>query len=117
MPSTAQVAATLDRLFALLYPGCHDSSNASHAHCRSRVEELFAQIAEDLEGQIRQVLACSRAGAAENSGETDVATIKDELWNLTAAEKNGAVAFDGANGMVVVCLVLYELERLAGIVQ
>ena len=73
MPSTAQVAATLDRLFALLYPGCHDAGNASHARCRSRVEELFAQIAEDLEGQIRQVLACSRAGAAENSGETDVA--------------------------------------------
>ena len=46
MPSTAQVAATLDRLFALLYPGCHDSGNASHARCRSRVEELFAQIAE-----------------------------------------------------------------------
>ncbi len=73
MPSTAQVAATLDRLFALLYPGCHDSGNASHAHCRSRVEELFAQIAEDLEGQIRQVLACSRAGAEEKPGETDVA--------------------------------------------
>ena len=33
-------------------------------------------------------------------GEKDVATIKDELWNLTAAEKNGAVAFYGANGMM-----------------
>ena len=86
MPSTAQVAATLDRLFALLYPGCHDSGNASHARCRSRVEELFAQIAEDLEGQIRQVLACSRAGTAENSGETDIAQEARALTEKFLAE-------------------------------
>ena len=86
MPSTAQVAATLDRLFALLYPGCHDSGGASHARCRSRVEELFVQIAEDLEGQIRQVLACSRAGAAENSGETDVAQEARALTEKFLAE-------------------------------
>ena len=86
MPSTAQVAATLDRLFALLYPGCHDSGSASHARCRSRVEELFVQIAEDLEGQIRQVLACSRAGAAENSGETDIAQEARALTEKFLAE-------------------------------
>ena len=86
MPSTAQVAATLDRLFALLYPGCHDSGNASHARCRSRVEELFVQIAEDLEGQNRQVLACSRAGAAENSGETDIAQEARALTEKFLAE-------------------------------
>ena len=50
-------------------------------------------------------------------GEKDVATIEDDLWNLTADEKDGAVTFDGANSMVVVHLVLYELERLTGIVQ
>ena len=86
MPSTAQVAATLDRLFALLYPGCHDSGSASHARCRSRVEELFVQIAEELEGQIRQVLACSRAGAAENSGGTDVAQEARALTEKFLAE-------------------------------
>ena len=86
MPSTAQVAATLDRLFALLYPGCHDSGSASHARCRSRVEELFVQIAEDLEGQIRQVLACIRAGAPENSGETDVAQEARALTEKFLAE-------------------------------
>ena len=86
MPSTAQVAATLDRLFALLYPGCHDSGNASHARCRSRVEELFAQIAEDMEGQIRQVLACSRAGTAENSGEMDIAQEARSLTEKFLAE-------------------------------
>ena len=86
MPSTAQVAATLDRLFALLYPGCHDSGNASHARCRSRVEELFAQIAEDLEGQIRQVLACSRAGTAEKPGDTDVAQEARALTEKFLAE-------------------------------
>ena len=124
MPSTAQVAATLDRLFALLYPGCHDSGNASHAHCRSRVEELFAQIAEDLEGQIRQVLACSRAGAAENSGETDVAQearsltekFLTELPNIRAVLQEDVVAaYEGdpaATGKMEVVMAYPGLQAI-----
>ncbi len=124
MPSTAQVAATLDRLFALLYPGCHDSGNASHARCRSRVEELFAQIAEDLEGQIRQVLACSRAGTAENSGEMDIAQearsltekFLTELPNIRAVLQEDVVAaYEGdpaATGKMEVVMAYPGLQAI-----
>ena len=96
---------------------------------KSAAFPLEADVSEDFRSLLNRYLPDHCLGAKEwretivdyvskfRSGETDVATIKDELWNLTAAEKNGAVAFYGANGMVVVCLVLYELERLAGIVQ
>ena len=124
MPSTAQVAATLDRLIALLYPGCHDSGGASHARCRSRVEELFVQIAEDLEGQIRQVLACSRAGVAEKSGETDVAQearaltekFLTELPNIRAVLQEDVVAaYEGdpaATGKMEVVMAYPGLQAI-----
>ena len=124
MPSTAQVAATLDRLIALLYPGCHDSGGASHARCRSRVEELFAQIAEELEGQIRQVLACSRAGASENPGETDVAQearaltekFLTELPNIRAVLQEDVVAaYEGdpaATGKMEVVMAYPGLQAI-----
>ena len=81
LPSTAQVAALLDRLFALLYPGCHDAGVASHVRCRSRVEELFVQIADELEGQIRQVLACRRA-EAPGDGAADEAEVAQKARDL-----------------------------------
>jgi len=124
MPSTAQVAATLDRLIALLYPGCHDSGGASHLRCRSRVEELFAQIAEELEGQISQVLTCSRAGAAENSGETDVAQearaltekFLTELPNIRAVLQEDVVAaYEGdpaATGKMEVVMAYPGLQAI-----
>ena len=124
MPSTAQVAATLDRLFALLYPGCHDAGSASHARCRSRVEELFAQIAEDLEGQIRQVLACSRAEESGNLDETDAAQearglaekFMAELPNIRAVLQEDVVAaYEGdpaATGKMEVVMAYPGLQAI-----
>ena len=49
LPGTAQVAATLRNLFSLLFPGCHGAGPVPHERCHEQVEELFAQIAAEIE--------------------------------------------------------------------
>ena len=56
LPGTAQVAATLRNLFSLLFPGCHGAGPVPHERCHEQVEELFAQIAAEIEEQIHLVL-------------------------------------------------------------
>ncbi len=56
LPAAAQVAATLQDLFSLLFPGCHAKAPVPHAQCHEQVERLFAQIAGEIEKQILQVL-------------------------------------------------------------
>jgi serine O-acetyltransferase len=56
LPGTERVEQTLRRLFSLLFPGCHGMGPVSHGECHRQVAELFAQIAEEIEEQIRQVL-------------------------------------------------------------
>ena len=52
------------------------------------------------------------------SGETNIATIKAKMNKFCAEASGGRIVFaHHANGLVVLCLVLYELERLTGIVQ
>ena len=56
LPGTAQVAATLRNLFSLLFPGCHGAGPVPHEQCHEHVEQLFAQIASEIEAQVLQVL-------------------------------------------------------------
>ena len=56
LPGTAQVAATLRNLFSLLFPGCHGAGPVPHEQCHKHVEQLFAQIAGEIETQVLQVL-------------------------------------------------------------
>ena len=56
LPAAAQVAATLQDLFSLLFPGCHAKAPVPHAQCHEQVERLFAQIAGEIEEEILQVL-------------------------------------------------------------
>ncbi len=56
LPAAAQVAATVQNLFSLLFPGCHAKAPVPHAQCHEQVERLFAQIAGEIEEEILQVL-------------------------------------------------------------
>ena len=56
LPGTAQVAATLQDLFSLIFPGCHAREPMQHALCHEHVERLFAKIADEIEEEILQVL-------------------------------------------------------------
>ena len=52
------------------------------------------------------------------SGETNIATIKAKMNKLCAKASSDKIVFDNdANGLVILNLFLYELERLMGIVQ
>ena len=84
LPGAVQVAVTLKHLFSLLFPGCHGVHAVPHERCRQHVERLFAQIAEELQEQIRQVLVYRQedaGGAADaGKGQDDCA---DEARRLT----------------------------------
>ena len=71
LPGAVQVAVTLKHLFSLLFPGCHGVHAVPHERCRQHVERLFAQIAEELQEQIRQVLVYRQedAGGAADAGK------------------------------------------------
>ena len=56
LPGSAQVAATLQDIFSLLFPGCHGHGPVPHGQCHEHVERLFARIADEIEEQILQVL-------------------------------------------------------------
>ena len=56
LPGAARVAETLDRLLALLYPGCHGTHPVPHERCHVHIERLFAEIADEIREEIRQVL-------------------------------------------------------------
>ncbi len=81
LPGTEQVSTTLKHLFSLLYPGCHGLNSVPHERCHMHIERLFAQIAVELEEQIREVLAyrdeearrAASASGAEAHAETDCA--------------------------------------------
>ena len=52
LPGSAQVAATLQDIFSLLFPGCHGHGPVPHGQCHEHVERLFARIADEIEEQI-----------------------------------------------------------------
>ena len=56
LPGSAQVAAILRNLFSLLFPGCHGMGPVPQAQCRKHVEQLFVQVAGEIEEAILQVL-------------------------------------------------------------
>ena len=70
LPGAAQVAVTLRHLFSLLYPGCHGVHAVPHERCRMHIERLFAQIAGELEDQIRQMLLYRREEEVRDGKET-----------------------------------------------
>ena len=52
------------------------------------------------------------------SGQTNIAKIKAKMNRFCVKANSGEIIFDNyANGCIVLNLVLYELERLTGIVQ
>ncbi len=84
LPGAVQVAVTLKHLFSLLFPGCHGVHAVPHERCRQHVERLFAQIAEELQEQIRQVLVYRQedAGGAADAGKSQD-DCADEARTLT----------------------------------
>ena len=52
------------------------------------------------------------------SGQTDIAKIKAKMRKFCVKANSGEIVFAHcANGCIVFNLVLYELERLTGVVQ
>ena len=68
LPGTARVAATLEHLLALLYPGCHGTNPVPHERCHQHIERLFLQIADEIGEEIRQVLLY-RCAETERTGK------------------------------------------------
>ena len=74
LPGSAQVAATLQDIFSLLFPGCHGHGPVPHGQCHEHVEQLFARIADEIEEQILQVLRYECREKGENmSAEANAA--------------------------------------------
>ena len=71
LPGAAQVAVTLRHLFSLLYPGCHGAHSVPHERCHMHIERLFAQIADELEEQIFQVLLYRNEEARKRGDAAD----------------------------------------------
>ncbi len=61
LPGTAQVAVTLRRLFALLFPGCYGFRPVPEERRCHHVESLFEMIARDVETQVFQLKAYFQA--------------------------------------------------------
>ena len=109
LPGATQVAVTLRHLFSLLFPGCHGVHSVPHERCRQHLERLFAQIAEELQEQIRQVLVYRQeetAGKGEGAapGQDDCAdearrlmeTFMSELPQIRAVlQEDIAAAYEG----------------------
>ena len=68
LPGAARVAATLEHLLALLYPGCHGTNPVPHERCHQHIERLFLQIADEIGEEIRQVLLY-RCAETERTGK------------------------------------------------
>ena len=68
LPGAARVAATLEHLLALMYPGCHGTNPVPHERCHQHIERLFLQIADEIGEEIRQVLLY-RCTEAERAGK------------------------------------------------
>ena len=52
------------------------------------------------------------------SWQTNIAKIKAKMRKFCVKANSGEIIFDNyANGCIVINLVLYELERLTGVVQ
>jgi hypothetical protein len=78
---------------------------------KSAVFPLETDVSEEFRSLLSRYLPDHCSGAKEwretivdcvskfRLGEKDVATIEDDLWNLTADGMDGAVTFDGANSM------------------
>lgn len=110
LPGAVQVAATVRRLFSLLFPGCHGgrSARATPEQCRRSAETLFVRIAEDLALHIRQVFrfeniekggaedaaACAaRARAVTDIFMAELPAIRDTLQeDITAAYEGDPAA-------------------------
>ena len=62
LPGTAAVIAVLERLLAVLYPGCHGDSPVAHETCHLQLKDALSQIAVELADQTHRAFeyACQR---------------------------------------------------------
>ena len=109
LPGTQKVAGTLERLFALLYPGCHGTHAALHERCRRHIERLFADIAAELEEEVGQVLLyqctegdarrdarCDACGDCAKAAKEIVERFMTELPKIRAVlQEDIAAAYEG----------------------
>ena len=102
LPSSAQVADTLKHLFSLLFPGCHSARTEQHEDCRRHTERLFAQIADELQEQIRLMLVYGREEAGEGPCDCrEEAAAKTEAFMAgltkirTVLQEDIAAAYEG----------------------
>ena len=86
LPASAQVAATLQNLFSLLFPGCHAKASVPHTQCHEHVEKLFAQIASEIEEQILQVLRYQSREKNDGVSAEENATRAHALAEIFMAE-------------------------------
>ena len=63
LPGTAAVIAVLERLLAVLYPGCHGQSPVAHETCHLQLQDALRKIAVELADQTHRAFeyACRRA--------------------------------------------------------
>jgi len=86
LPGSAQVGVTLQNLFSLLFPGCHGMSPLPQAQCRSHVEQLFAQVAAEIESQILQVFRYQCREKGEDMSEAANAARAHTVTEIFMAE-------------------------------
>jgi serine O-acetyltransferase len=63
LPGTGAVISVLERLLAVLYPGCHGQSPVAHETCHLQLKDALSQIAVELCDQTHRAFeyACNRA--------------------------------------------------------
>ncbi|MBO7165940.1 MAG: serine acetyltransferase [Kiritimatiellae bacterium] len=69
LPGVSAVAATLRRIFFLMFPGCHGFKAIESTNCTEYAEKLLTSIAEEMGQYIKQVLIYKRVEQSRIEGE------------------------------------------------
>ena len=89
LPGASAVAATLRKIFSLMFPGCHGFRAVQCGDCVEDIERQLSVIAKEIGEEIEQVLLYKRVEEAKLKGET----IEDGIGHCTVCAAGVAEAF------------------------
>jgi len=86
LPGTAAVIAVLEKLMAILYPGCHGQAPVAHETCHQQIRGALEQIARDLYDQSLRAfeyacekIKCMHCGDCAEQARKSVTALLDGL--------------------------------------
>jgi serine O-acetyltransferase len=89
LPGASAVAATLRKIFSLMFPGCHGFRAVQCGDCVEDIERQLSVIAKEIGEEIEQVLLYKRVEEAKLKGET----IEEGIGHCTVCAAGVAEAF------------------------